>query len=111
MDFPQSIKSCLYKYVEFGGRSARSEYWWFTLFSLIVHLVAITISDKLYLATTIALLLPSIAVSVRRLHDKDKSGWWLLLCLVPILGLILIVWFCQKGTEGSNSYGNDPLAQ
>ncbi len=58
----------------------------------------------------LAILLPSIGVGVRRLHDLDKSGWWLLLCLIPIIGfLVLLFWFIQQGTRGQNRFGADPV--
>jgi uncharacterized membrane protein YhaH (DUF805 family) len=74
----------------------------------------IDIGIGIWLTTAIfslAVLLPGIAVSVRRLHDLDRTGWWVLLALVPVVGIIvLLIWFCSKGTDGSNQYGSDPLA-
>jgi uncharacterized membrane protein YhaH (DUF805 family) len=64
-------------------------------------------SENLSYAIAIGILLPSIAVGVRRLHDKDKSGWWMLLHFVPLIGaIVLLVWFCQKGTDGANRFGD-----
>lgn len=60
---------------------------------------------------SLALVLPSLAVALRRLHDLDRSGWWILISFVPIVGaIVLLVWFCTKGTAGSNKFGADPLA-
>ena len=121
MTFGESIKSCLNGYVKFDGRAPRSEYWWFLVFIFLVDVVAAcidfsasTIYEKSELVSTLAalaLLLPNLAVCVRRLHDLNKSGWWVLLFFIPIIGhIILIVWFATHGTVGANSFGEDPLA-
>ena len=111
MQFPDAIKSCFSKYVTFEGRASRTEYWWFFLFNFIVHVAALFINDNLYYLVTLGLFLPALAVSVRRLHDKEKSGWWLLLSFVPLVGaIILLIWFCQEGTQGDNRFGS-PEAQ
>ena len=114
MTFGESIKSCLNGYVKFDGRAPRSEYWWFLVFIFLVDLSASTIYEKSELVSTLAglaLLLPNLAVCVRRLHDLNKSGWWVLLFFIPIIGhIILIVWFATRGTVGANSFGEDPLA-
>jgi uncharacterized membrane protein YhaH (DUF805 family) len=117
MDFGQAIKICLNKYATFTGRAQRSEYWYFFLFMVIVNIVASVLDSAifgdvpvLYLIATLALIVPSIAAGVRRLHDTDKSGWWLLLGLIPVVGaIVLIVFFCQRGTVGPNQFGPDPL--
>jgi uncharacterized membrane protein YhaH (DUF805 family) len=117
MDFSQAIKTCLNKYATFSGRAQRSEYWYFFLFMIVVNIVASVLDSiifgdipVLYLIATLALLVPSIAAGVRRLHDTDKSGWWLLLGLIPVVGaIVLIVFFCQRGTVGPNQFGPDPL--
>ena len=97
----------LQKYATFNGRARRSEYWYFTLFSIIIS-IALKISDS-WLNTqflesiySFAVLVPGIAVAVRRMHDVNKSGWY---CLIPIYNLILA---CTNGTEGPNEYGRDP---
>ena len=111
MDFATAVKTVIMqKYANFSGRAIRSEYWWFVLAYIIAYLVLAIVDYVLgaQLLTSIlslALLIPSIAVGVRRLHDLDKSGWWLLLGLIPIVGLILIYWFAQPGTPGSNRFG------
>ena len=121
MTFGESIKSCLSGYVKFEGRASRSEYWWFGVFNFLIGIVAScidksasTIYEKSELVSTLvalAFLLPSLAVCVRRLHDLNKSGWWVLLFFIPIIGLIvLIVWFATRGTVGANNFGEDPLA-
>jgi uncharacterized membrane protein YhaH (DUF805 family) len=117
MNFGQAIKTCLNKYATFSGRATRSEYWYFFLFLVIVNIVASVLDSTifgdmpvLYLIATLALLVPSIAAGVRRLHDTDKAGWWLLVGLIPVIGtIVLIVFFCQRGSVGTNQFGPDPL--
>ena len=100
MTFGESISTCFRKYVAFGGRATRSEYWWFVLFTFLVSLVASFVSQALSSLFSLAVLLPSIAVGVRRLHDTDRSGWFLLLWLIPVIGwIILIVFAVQEGKE------------
>ena len=119
MGFQEAIKAFFSNYVKFDGRSARSEYWWPVLAMTIVNYLIILpiqllISEGLggiiSLIFSLAIILPSIAVAVRRLHDTDKSGWWYLLVFIPIIGWIaLIVFFASKGTDGPNRFGSDPL--
>ncbi len=122
MEFQQAVKTCFSKYATFAGRAMRSEYWWFALFGLLVN-IALSIvdavifgfeTDNLSLFSSIfslAIFLPSLAVAARRLHDTDRSAWWLLIGLIPLIGMIvLIVWFVQKGTAGPNRFGAPPLA-
>jgi len=112
----------LKKYADFSGRASRREYWWFVLFSTLASLILAVVDSALgtfndqagmgMLGGLYALLvlLPTIGVQVRRLHDVDRSGWWLLLYLVPLLGMIVILVFaCMKGTPGSNRFGLNPL--
>lgn len=120
MEFQTAVVTCIQKYVTFSGRAIRSEYWWFTLFIVLVSFVLefaeglifgrggvfSPITDVFSLLT----LLPSLAVTSRRLHDIDKSAWWMLLGLVPIIGwIVMIYWLCQPGTEGPNRFGHDPF--
>jgi uncharacterized membrane protein YhaH (DUF805 family) len=133
MNFVESVKSVYGNFVNFSGRACRSEYWWFVLFNLIVSVVIGFVEVSLGLGSGMVSsggggvsasfaggplsiiwmlinLIPSIAVGVRRLHDTDRSGWWLLIALIPIVGgIILIVWFATKGTTGPNRFGEDPL--
>ena len=111
MDFATAVKTVvMQKYANFSGRAMRSEYWWFILFYIIAYIVLAIVdyllgAQLLTVILSLGLLIPSIAVAVRRLHDLDKSGWWLLLGLIPIVGLILIYWFAQPGTPGANRFG------
>ena len=120
MDFKTAVTTCIKdKYMDFHGRAARSEYWYFMLGYIIVYLVlsivggliSQTVSMALVSIFGLAVLLPSFGVSIRRLHDLNRSGWWLLIALIPLIGsLILLYFLVQKGTDGPNQYGADPLA-
>jgi uncharacterized membrane protein YhaH (DUF805 family) len=126
MNFGQAISSCFAKYATFKGRASRSEFWFCYPFFLIALAVAagldvllgtgISIADTplgygyIYLLIALLTIIPFTSVTVRRLHDKDKSGWWYWLFLVPIVGgIVILVWLCQKGTAGENRFGPDPL--
>jgi uncharacterized membrane protein YhaH (DUF805 family) len=115
MNFTQAISSGFSNYVNFAGRAVRSEYWYWVLFVVIVSIVAsiidVVLGTRLFNPIfSLAVLLPSLAVGVRRLHDLDRSGWWLLLSLIPLIGaIVLIVWFVGRGTPGANRFGPDPL--
>jgi uncharacterized membrane protein YhaH (DUF805 family) len=114
MNFVDAIKSGFSNYVTFTGRAARSEFWFWTLFSVVANVLANIIGSAIgfpLIATlvSLALLLPGIAVSVRRLHDLDRTGWWLLIALTGVGIILLIVWDCTKGTTGPNTYGPDPI--
>lgn len=119
----------LKRYADFNGRSRRKEYWMFVLLQVIVLLVlgvmfaiaaAVMGSDKgpgplawlvgaVMALVALALIVPSIAVSVRRFHDQGKSGWFYLISLVPYVGgLVVLVFMCLEGTPGPNEYGEDP---
>ena len=113
----------LKNYVGFNGRARRKEYWMFTLFNLIVLVLAAVLDNILglrfsnddffgpiYMLYALAVFLPSLAVGIRRLHDTDRSGWWMLLCFIPLLGLGVLVFLCLDGTRGPNRFGPDPKA-
>lgn len=105
----------LKKYAVFSGRARRKEYWMFALFSVIIVLV-LGFVDELVgspgvigMLYSLAVLIPSIAVSVRRLHDTDRSGWWLLIGIVPLLGaIVLFVFMVQNSKPDQNQYGANP---
>jgi uncharacterized membrane protein YhaH (DUF805 family) len=115
MNFGEAIASGFSNYVNFSSRAARSEYWYWVLFNVLAQVVTEIIDNVIgiWLTTgifSLAVLLPGIAVAARRLHDVDRTGWWLLLAFIPVVGLIvLLIWFCTKGTDGSNRFGPDPL--
>lgn len=114
----------LQQYVDFAGRARRTEFWMFVLFSLIISIVLGVLDSLLGLTfvpgTTsgwlgliygLAVLLPSLGVTVRRLHDTGRSGWWVLIGLVPLAGAIVLIVFCAaEGNRGPNAYGPDPKA-
>jgi uncharacterized membrane protein YhaH (DUF805 family) len=121
--------------VNFSGRASRSEYWYWVLFTTLAEIVTSIVGYGIgYQVTTsvfgLAVLLPGLAVVIRRLHDFDRSGWWILLLFVPVAfvmfhrpaqrdddrvyiplisAIVLIVWYCTKGTEGPNRFGPDRL--
>jgi uncharacterized membrane protein YhaH (DUF805 family) len=115
----------LKKYAVFSGRARRKEYWMFVLFNVIISII-LSILDRIlgldygsgasssgWLSTiySLAVLVPSIAVGVRRMHDTNRSGWWILINLIPCVGFIwFIVLAAQEGTAGDNQYGPDPKA-
>jgi len=120
MNFVQAIKSGFSNYVTFSGRACRSEYWFWVLFGVIGGLVTVILDSVIfgYHAGVSPLngifdlvtFLPGLAVAARRLHDIDRTAWWLLLALTLIGAILLIVWFCFRGTPGANRFGPDPLA-
>ena len=120
MNFQQAVQSVFSNYAKFRGRAARSEFWWFQLFIVLGGIVAAVLDllansnvlggEPLATLFYLATIIPGLAVSVRRLHDTDSSGWWLLLGLIPLIGMIvLIVWWCLEGSRGYNRFGSDPL--
>ncbi|MCW5662220.1 MAG: DUF805 domain-containing protein [Piscinibacter sp.] len=108
----------LKKYAVFSGRARRKEYWMFVLFYILIY-VALMIVEGLVgspgilaLVFALGILVPSIAVAARRLHDTDRSGWWLLIGFVPLVGgIVLLVFMCLDGTSGPNRFGADPKAE
>ncbi len=132
MGFIESIKSGFIRYFDFTTRSSRSEYWWWILFTWFVSIILAVVSSTLFGHTieqtntggttysygggilgaifALLVLIPSIAISCRRLHDIDKSGWWQLLVFIPLIGWgFLLYWFVKRGDDGENRFGADPL--
>jgi len=107
MGFMQAVKACFAKYATFDGRARRSEYWYWTLFNILVSLFLGWIPFLGWLIC-LAMFLPGIAVCVRRLHDIGKSGWWYLLVLIPLVNLVLIYFFICDSQPGENQYGANP---
>lgn len=135
MGMQEAVRSVFQNYVTFSGRARRAEYWWFILFAVIVSAVlgaldsfifGYSISSEAEAGTlsldvqsvgvlaplwSLATFLPSLAVAVRRLHDTGRSGWWLLILLVPLIGaIVLLVFLVTRGNPGTNVYGTDPIA-
>jgi uncharacterized membrane protein YhaH (DUF805 family) len=153
MGFADSIKTCFQKYSDFKGRASRSEYWWFVLFSLLVKMpimvwviadYLLSFGNKMSVADVISwivwiiFLLPMVTVTVRRMHDLGRSGWWAGLgflsqvhglfgpepfdrrmpeweiwfsLLTAVASIVLLVWCCTRGAAGPNRFGPDPLAE
>ena len=116
-------KKALKKYAQFGGRARRAEYWLFTLTYIVIVCVLVTptmfdVGDGVRIALyglvcafSLAMIIPTLAVTVRRLHDTDHSGWYYFISAVPIIGqLIYLVWMVSDGDHGTNKYGPDPKA-
>ena len=127
MNFTEAVKSGYQNYVTFSGRAARPAFWWWFLFQIVASIVIALIFGSGHMVVdqgtmamhyqgglianlwALANLLPGIAIGIRRLHDLDKSGWWTLIVLIPLVGaIILIVWYCTKGTPGANRFGPEP---
>jgi len=104
MNFQTAIRSGFQNYANFKGRASRAEYWWWTLFSLIVNVAFSSIAGIGELASLI-ILLPSIAVAVRRMHDTDHAGWWI---FAPIINLVFAL---RSGDFGENRFGPPPPPQ
>ena len=118
MNFQDAIRSGIRNYVTFSGRASRSEFWYWALFALLVSIASSIIDHTIFPfastgpiegLTSLVLFLPGLAVSIRRLHDIDRSGWWWLIAFTVIGIVLLIVWACTRGTAGANRYGPDPL--
>lgn len=103
MTFQDSIRVCFSKYADFNGRAGRPEYWWFALFIIVASLALSKLSPTLGGVFSLATLLPSIAAAARRLHDTHRSGWWQLIAIVPVVGIIVLVVFLAQ--EGRSTVG------
>lgn len=120
MTFGESIRTCFKKYADFSGRASLSEYWWFYLLSFILGCVfgfptllgnsGFSFGMIFSSIIGLAIFLPSLAVMVRRLHDTGKSGWWILISLIPFVGWIILIIFLLKPSEPyENRYGIPPF--
>ncbi len=111
----------LKKYAVFNGRARRKEYWYFLLFSILISLALAFVDDMLGTFSAkaglgllggiyfLAVMIPGLAVSVRRLHDTSRSGWWVLIALIPFIGsIILLIFTVLDSTPGENAYGENP---
>ena len=111
MTFEKSISNCLSKYATFEGRASRSEYWWWLLFLFLASSAAAIYSERLCDLFWLAVLVPTVAVTARRLHDTNRSGWWQLLQLLPVIGtIVLIVWCIQISAEPNRFEHSSPQA-
>jgi uncharacterized membrane protein YhaH (DUF805 family) len=115
MDFGTAVNTCLRKYATFEGRATRREFWFFFLFLFIVGLIASVLdrtlfffmsADPISAITSLALFVPTLAATARRLHDTGKSGWWMLLHLIPVAGtLVLVIFLIQPTQMMDNEFG------
>jgi len=124
MNMATAVRTVLGKYVTFTGRASRPEYWWWILAMVLLFIIlglvdgallapvmgfeafAPEAGQPLSMIASLGILLPSVAVSVRRLHDTDRTGWWLLLGLIPVVGnIVLLIFYVQPGTAGDNRFG------
>ena len=104
-EIQKAVKTCFNKYVEFKGRADRAEFWWFFLFQFVVLAIIGMVSNTLYVIAALALLLPGLAVGARRLHDIGKSGWFLLIGLIPLIGWLVLIYFFVQPSGPANEYG------
>ena len=113
MNFTESLNTCLKKYFVFQGRASRSEYWWFQLIVSPSYFVSTILENEIgyfFLGITLFTLIPAISAGVRRLHDTNRSGFFLLISFIPFIGgLVLLFFLIPEGTKGKNKFGPDPL--
>jgi uncharacterized membrane protein YhaH (DUF805 family) len=113
--FSEAVRYGFDNYANFSGRSSRRAFWWWFLFGVLVGIAA-NIIDAIFGSYPVfsgiaglALLLPDLAFGVRRLHDTNRTGWWLLIALIPIIGfIVLLIFYLEQGDEGENEYGPPP---
>lgn len=113
MTFSKAVKTCLVdKYATFSGRASRSEFWWYSLFPFLLYLllfILLPFDNELfvwiYLFISILFILPNLAVTIRRFHDTGRSGWWILIQLIPYLGSIIFLVLLCLPSEANNKYG------
>ncbi|WP_322987126.1 DUF805 domain-containing protein, partial [Klebsiella pneumoniae] len=110
-NYQQAIFTCFKKFADFKGRARRREFWYFELFCVLLSLLLSFMNEDLATLAMLITLIPNIAVNVRRLHDINRSGWWMLIALVPIVGvLLLLFWAAHEGNPLANQYGESPKA-
>ena len=105
MTFAESIKVCFSKYADFNGRASRPEFWWWVLFTFLVSAALGVVNQTVSGLFSLAVLLPSLAVGARRLHDTDRSGWLQLIVLIPLVGLIVLIYLCAQEAKEPNRFG------
>ncbi|MDD2834387.1 MAG: DUF805 domain-containing protein [Methylotenera sp.] len=109
MSFQEAVQLCFQKYFDFNGRAKRPEYWWFFLFCFLIAVLLEFVSSNISWIFSLATFIPSIAVGSRRLHDTNKSGWFQLLWLIPLLGWAAMIYLLvQEGESAANQYGEVP---
>ncbi len=117
MSFFEAIAACFSRYADFKGRAARAEFWWFLLFLLLASAFANLMTKSFFgdIAANVvssifflAVVVPTMSVSARRLHDMNHTGWWQLLSVLGVGTMILLIWFMLPGTKDVNRFGNPP---
>ena len=104
MNFIEAVKIVFSKYSDFNGRASRPEFWWWMLFVFLASLGFSAISESLSFLFSLATLIPSIAVTTRRLHDINLSGWWQLIGLIPLLGWVVMIYWCVQPAKEPNRF-------
>lgn len=110
MTFIHAVTTCMMKYADFKGRAPRSEYWWFTLFIVAGTALLSMVHDQIGFAFYLVTLLPSVSAATRRLHDTDRSGWFQLVALIPVIGVFILIYFLVQQGTGPNQYGKPVMA-
>jgi uncharacterized membrane protein YhaH (DUF805 family) len=114
MTFGEAVRSGFDHYAKFDGRASRPAFWWWVLFVVLVsvgaNIIDLAIGAPVFSAIVgLGLLLPNLSVSIRRLHDTDRTGWWVLIWLIPLIGwVVLLVFYLQQGDAGENRFGPPP---
>lgn len=122
MNIKQAVQTVLIKkFATFTGRAPRSEYWWWVLFVFVTTIILSIVDAAVFMSAgmpmaplstifSLATLVPYVAVTIRRMHDVNRSGWWMLIPLTVIGIIPYLYWMCSRGTAGDNRFGPDPLA-
>jgi uncharacterized membrane protein YhaH (DUF805 family) len=117
MSFFEAVAACLSRYADFKGRASRAEFWWFLLFILLASILLNQLTMSFFGQSaanvvssifSLAMVVPTISVSTRRLHDMNHTGWWQLLSFLGVGTLILLIWFMFPGTKDANRFGQPP---
>ena len=104
VNFKEAISLCFQNYANFNGRASKGEFWWFFLFIIVGSLITSTLNDNLGLIFNLGTIVPFVAVTTRRLHDTDRSGWLQLLYVIPLLGALVIYYFCFQDPKDPNRF-------
>ena len=109
-----AVESVFLNFANFSDRASRREYWFFALFNLLAVIVLVIVDGMLgtplSAVFSLIVIIPGLAVLVRRLHDTNRSGWWILISFIPLVGAImLLIWTVSPGTDGGNNYGMRPI--
>lgn len=116
MSFSEAVKDGFDHYVNFEGRASRSSFWWWVLFAVIASIVANILDSAVDVAifsviVGLGLLLPGLSKAIRRLHDTGRTGWWVLIGLIPLIGfIVLLIFYLEKSEPADNQYGPVPAA-